>query len=103
MASEKIEKLVVPLYEAESKGADFEDVLEEKFGLQYEFEGCETCGSKIFYVRSCIATKELKVLDSVPQVVDLELICAECGTNKCGFVISEKFSKELDKPKRGGK
>jgi len=93
----KIAKLLMSLYDIE--GNDFDSKLEWKYGIEYEWEGCDNCGSKAFYVRKAIAKKNLDQLEEcgVETCVDLELICAECGSDTSGYVIDEKFSEELDK------
>jgi len=99
MKTDKIAKLLFPLYEAEMECNEFENELEEEFGIEYEWDECHRCGSKAFYVRKAIATKNLKKLDDleIPTLVDLEFVCAECGSCEHGIIQNEKFSKETEK------
>ena len=97
----RIKKFVVPLYDAENVFDDiqFEKEIKEKLKIDEQVEFCKTCGSRIFYVRTTFANNE-----GYPRLIDVELVCAECGDYFGGYSIedAEKLADESDKSKKKG-
>lgn len=105
MKPDRIVKLLFPLYSAELKCNEFETELEDKLGIKYSWSDCNRCGSKAFYIRNATATKNIKKLlkedFEIPTLIDLEFVCAECGSCEFGLIQSESLMK-LTRPKNRG-
>lgn len=79
--SDKIEKLIVPKWEADLKfdSNSSDEDKQKKYKLKSEIREC-SCGANVFYVEETLVPVKSKTFNfTFDEPVDINFVCAECG------------------------